>query len=110
MTDIIEEVDERYTPGSDRAGVRRTINTLTRDGWKMAFVTSPGEDKDPVTGPEAALDEIMNLDDAFLIVTRGEEEEGWVRFVMGNDPVEVVCDYTVNLTVVDDMLDTWGEG
>ena len=109
MSDIIEEIDVRYTPGTDRAGVRRTINTLTLDGWTMTHITSPGEDKDPVTGPKEALDEIMNLDDAFLIVERGEES-GWVRFVMGNDPVEVVCDYTVNLTVVDKMLDTWGEG
>lgn len=108
MTDIIEEIDERYTPSSDRAGIRRTVNALTLDGWTMAFVTTPGEDREPVASPKAALDEIMNLDDAFLIVER-DGEQGWVRFVMGNDPVEVVCDYTVNLTVVDDMLDTWGE-
>ena len=109
MTDIIEEIDERYTPSSDRAGVRYTINTLDLDGWKMVHVTTTGGEREPVTGLKEALDEIMNLDDAFLIVER-DGEQGWVRFVMGNDPVEVVCDYTVNLTVVDSMLDTWGEG
>lgn len=90
---------------SDRAGIRLTIQALTADGWQLNRVAWDG-DYEQVTGLDDALDLITDLDDSLLVVRRGEES-GWVRFVLGNDPAEVVCDYTVNLEVVDRMLDNW---
>lgn len=47
------------------------------------------------------------VDDAFLVVEKGTER-GWVRFVMGNDPDEVVCDYTIKLEgALAPMFERW---
>lgn len=97
-----------YTPSSDKAGIRHTIRVLTADGWTLTEVQSPGDDPEPVKGEADALALITDLDDAFLVVERGDEV-GWVRFVQGNDPIEVVCDYTVNLTAVVEDQRTWRE-
>ena len=54
------------------------------------------------------MDAIMAVDDAFLVVNITPERQGWVRFVLGNAPEEVICDHTVNLSsVIEPLTDSW---
>ena len=87
------------TPTTDAGGIRQTIRALVADGWTLAFAGMRDE-LEPVWNETEAMAIITDLDDAFLVVTKGEDS-GWVRFVMGNEPYEVVCDYTINLECVD---------
>ena len=93
-------------PTSDKAGIRQTIRTLKADGWELDFVFDGDEDT-AVTGESEAIDAITAVDDAYLNVKRNGKT-GWVRFVLGNEPDEVINDYTVNLSdAIDPMTDKW---
>lgn len=99
-------------PKTDEAGIRQAIRALRKDGWGLDWVYDGGEYV-PVSTESEAIDAITAVDDAVLQVRRHATdlgsgyESGWVRFVLGNDPDEVICDYTVNLTVLDDLIDKW---
>lgn len=85
----------------DIRGIRRTIRVLRKDGWELDFVYD-GEEDVEVSTEAAAIEAATAVDDAYLNVRRGDDT-GWVRFVLGNSPGEVLCDYTNNLTVLDDL-------
>lgn len=93
-------------PTSDKAGIRQVIRALKADGWELDCVYDGGDEDNPVTGEQEAIDAIDAVDDAYLNVKKGEDT-GWVRFVLGNEPDEVVCDYTTNLTAVDALINEW---
>ena len=106
-------LDLAPTPRSDRDGIAMAMHALLRTGWDL-FQVWDGEDVDIFyNNQNTALDAIMAVDDAMLIVRRpaidhgSGYESGWVRFVLGNDPGEVICDYTTNLTVIHDLIKTW---
>ena len=92
-------------PTTDRGGIQQVIRALKDDGWSLTFVYY-GEEDIPVTNETEAIDAVMSVDDAYLNVARGNET-GWVRFVLGNAPDEVVNDYTTNLTIVDTLTTSW---
>lgn len=95
-------------PSSDKAGIRQTIRALKAGGWEVSHVFDGGEDVD-VKNETEAIEAVMAVDDAYLhVVQSANTTEGWVRFVMGNDPEEVICDHTVNLSeVIDPLMDSW---
>lgn len=93
-------------PTSDRGGIQQVIRALKADAWELDFVYDGGDDDQPVSTETEAVNAVMAVDDAFLNFKRGDET-GWVRFVLGNDPDEVVCDYTTNLTAVDTLTHGW---
>jgi hypothetical protein len=93
-------------PVSDKAGIRQAIRALKADGWELAFVNDGDYEDVAVSTETEAIDAITAVDDASLHVTKGTDT-GWVRFVMGNEPDEVVCDYTTNLTAIDTLTDGW---
>lgn len=98
-------------PSTDRSAISQIIDGLTKAGWTLDRVFNGGdEDIDTPTKAEA-MDEILDVDDAFLHVKRTDNSDaGWVRFVMGNDPEEVVCDHTVNLSdAIDPVVRPWWE-
>jgi|SRR5690606_24196318 len=97
-------------PSSDRAGIRQAIRALKTDDWEVSSVWDGGEETF-VKGEQEAIAAITAVDDARLYVVRrfGEREHGWVRFVLGNEPDEVMADWTVNLTALDALLDRWIE-
>lgn len=95
------------TPTTDRGGIQQVLRALAESGHTLSYVFD-GEEDVKVDTKGQALDAIMAVDDAFLHVTLPDgERTGWVRFVLGNDPDEVVCDYTVNLEVVDKLTSSW---
>lgn len=93
-------------PESDKAAIRQIIRALKAAGWALTFVDDR-EEETPVKGEQEAIDVIMGVDEAFMHVQR-DGVNGYVFFVLGNDPEEVACDYTVNLgDVIDPLTDSW---
>jgi len=98
-------------PTSDRAGITQTIDALLAGGYHLVAVND-SEERIPVETKAEALEAIMGVDDAVLIVAEGTPTgpKGWVRFVLGNDPDEVICDYTISLdSVIDPLMDRWDQ-
>lgn len=94
-------------PTTDRGGIQQTIRALKADGYELDSVWD-GEESTPVKTETEALDIIMNLDQATMYVNKDGADAGYVFFVMGNDPDEVICDYTVNLeSVIGPLTDGW---
>ena len=105
------------TPSSDSAGIRQSIRALRNAGYSLVAVDDGGyyepaeggdSDGDQIVSNETqAIEAITAVDDARLFVKNGDVS-GWVRYVMGNSPEEVICDYTVNLShVLDALIDSW---
>lgn len=93
-------------PSSDQAGIRQVIRALVAAGYTLVEVFD-GEENVPTTTESAAIDAIMAVDDATLFVrTPDGSRNPWVRFVLGNDPEEVVCDYGMALDPILDPLTT----
>ena len=95
-------------PTTDSAGIRRVIRALVADGWTLDRVEYGEWEPEYVSTEAEALTILDDLDDGFLLVTKGDES-GWVRFVMGNEPYEVAADWTVNLKAVYAEVDSWDE-
>lgn len=94
-------------PGSDRAGIRQVIRALRAAGYDLVAVDDGGEERIKVRTEADAIDAIMAVDCAHLIV-KNTEHRGWIFFVLGNSPEEVICDHTVNLSpVLDPLIDSW---
>lgn len=95
-------------PSSDSAAIRQTIRALKGAGYTLLEVFD-GEDTVKVKTETEALDAITAVDDATLFVRTPEGDRNpWVRFVLGNDPEEVVCDYVVSLSpVIDPLTESW---
>lgn len=96
-------------PTSDRGGIQQTIRALKGRGYVLVQVFD-GEDTIPVQTETEAVDAVMAVDDATLTVAEGTPTgpKGWVRFVLGNEPEEVVCDYTINLeSVLGPLTEGW---
>lgn len=99
-------------PESDSAAIRQIIRALRKAGWELAYVDDR-EEQTKVKTESEAIETITGVDEAFLHVNRGKvgdlgPERGYVFFVLGNDPEEVACDYTINLSdVIDPLTDSW---
>ena len=84
-------------PKTDRTAILSTLKALRAAGYKpehifdedeAEWVTLPSEDGN-------VADEILGVDDATVLfkgIRLGDSFH--VRFVMGNDPTEVVCDHS----------------
>jgi len=95
------------TPTTDTAAMRQIIRALRASGHTLRFVYD-GEDDVPVANETEALEAINAVDQAYLHVTLPDgETTGYVFFVLGNDPEEVACDWTVNLPDVDRVTESW---
>lgn len=97
------------TPTSDRAAATQIIRGIIHAGWRLQCVAD-GEEEINVTTVTQALDAIFAVDMAHLYVRHPKtDERGWIWFVLGNDPEEVVCDHTLNLSpAIDPIMDGWG--
>lgn len=98
-------------PTTDRGGIQQAIRALKADGWSLDRISDMGE-YILVSNETQAIEAIEATGMARLYVKRigfgGKGSEwGWVFFVLGNDPEEVICDYTTNLTCLDTLTDSW---
>jgi hypothetical protein len=104
------------TPKDDKSAIRLIIRAIRAAGWDLDYVDDR-EEETPVKTEAEALDLIMDLDEVFLVVTRLDPQpgssvklktRGHVFFVLGNDPDEVACDYTVNLEpAIGPLIESW---
>lgn len=100
-------------PSSDRAGIRQIIRALRAADYSLVEVWD-GEETVKVSTEAEAIDAVMAVDDATLFVrTPDGSRNPWVRFVLGNDPEEVVCDHVVDCQdfeqVIDSVTSGWWE-
>lgn len=96
------------TPSTDRAAATQIIDAVVADGWGLLFVRD-GEEDVQVSTRDEALEAIFAVDMAHLFVQHQDTDKtGWMWFVLGNDPEEVVADHTVNLSdSIDPVTDGW---
>lgn len=100
-------------PSSDRAAIRQTLRALKAAGYSPVTVND-GEETIKVWGATEAevIEALTATDQAWLYVTAAAGPRGkqsWVFFVLGNDPEEVINDYTVDLDpVIDPLYEKWG--
>lgn len=94
-------------PKSDLAAIRQTIRALRSEGYELESVYDGGELIDVSTETEA-LDAIDAVDGAVLHVEGPGSVHEWIYFVLGNDPEEVINDYTVGLEpVLGPLIKKW---
>lgn len=94
-------------PTSDLGGIQQTIRALKAAGYTLLEVFD-GEETVRVGTESQAVQAITAVDDAILFVRREPDSNPWVRFVMGNEPEEVICDHAVSLSpVLDPLTESW---
>lgn len=84
-------------PGTDKAAIRQIIREAKKNGLSVRKVANGDEDI-AVSTENEAIEEVMSVDEAVLYFKNAEgANNGYIYFVLGNDPEEVACDYTVSL-------------
>ena len=87
--------------------VRKIVKAL-KDAGNPVVAVDDREEVNPVKSLQDVLDQVFNLDEAFLITKDG----GWVRLTMG-EGWDTICDYTLDLEAalqpVNDYIDKYGE-
>lgn len=101
-------------PVDEISAVRQVLDELRTTGWKAVYLEYPcSSDLTEVWefSPEQLLDEVTATDDVFVHVMHDEHKDAaWLLFVFGNDPDEVVADYTINLDdVMNPLAERWME-
>lgn len=99
-------------PSSDTAGIRQTIRALRAAGYAPTEVNDGEETIDVKGATEREIIEALTAtDQSWLYVTNAAGPRGrreWVFFVLGNDPEEVINDYTIALDpVIDPLYRKW---
>lgn len=98
-------------PTSDKAGVRQTYRTIKNAGLRVVVVDGAGEEFHNLTTEDEVIAEVMSCDDGYFIVFDGDQRIGFIWFVFGNDPEEVICDYATSLSyLIDPLTDGWMNG
>lgn len=94
-------------PTTDRDGVEQTWDALTKAGYTIDVVDGAGEEFKGLSRTQA-VEEVTSCDDGYFRVLEGDQRVGWVWFIFGNSPEEVICDYTVNLEhVIGPLTEGW---
>ena len=79
---------------------RRIARTIIQDAIEQGYTLDVNDSEETTlkgsTDVKAILKAMFTTDEDYLILHRGKEQ-GWIRFVYGNDGWDVVNDYTVNL-------------
>jgi|SRR6478735_7863677 len=95
-------------PRDDKAGVKQTFKALTEAGYSVDAQDGAREVFVNPTKQEA-VEAVMSCDDGYFLVKQDGEYIGWVWFVLGNSPYEVISDYTTNLDhVIEPLTKKWG--
>ena len=94
-------------PNDDKAAIKRIITGVLMKGHRMMCVDN-GEELLRVRTIEDAVDEITSVDEARIYFRTATGERAWIYFVLGNEPIEVAADWTVNINeAVTSIVDPW---
>jgi hypothetical protein len=98
-------------PSNDREAISLILGGIAKNGVKIVEVmqdTWCPDDLTPANDYEHATDLVCEVDEAYVYVILPNGLPGWLRFVLGNDPEEVLNNHTVNLSeFVDPITDPW---
>ena len=85
--------------------VTRVVDTFLAAGYKLREQNeSCTDNRDDI------LSLLLDLDDAFMVVSKdGIKDDGWVRFVFGNDGYDVIWDYTTNLESILEPVNAYAD-
>lgn len=94
-------------PSSDLAGVKQVYNVLSKAGFTIE--TQDCDTGERIKGTKKEIiAEATAGDDGYFILTKDGKGVGWVFFVYGNSPEEVICDHTTNLSEwLDPLTHSW---
>jgi hypothetical protein len=100
-------------PSNDREAVTLILQGLLDVGVTIRGGNN-GEDAERFTTLQAAVDYVFEVDECDIYVTlpKPDPETGVTRthlfFVLGNEPIEVLCDHGVSLSeYVDPIVTPW---
>lgn len=94
-------------PQNDREAAGLIIDAVVAAGCTLWKVHDSDEFIETPTRAEVDAN-LYVADEGYLFVRLPNGEQGWIRFVYGNEPIEVVCDHTVNLSdFIDPVTDPW---
>ncbi len=99
-------------PQNDREAISLIIDGLIERGCSPTLSRDGASEDLPYTDKESALDWLTSCDESVLFVDIPTEipDSGFLYFVLGNEPIEVVCDHDVNLSpYLDPIVDPWWE-
>jgi hypothetical protein len=108
-----EDTKFNGAPRDDKDGVEQTYDALVAAGYDVGVLDGAQEEFFGLS-KEKAVAEVMSCDEGwFLAMPKGatgsENRFGWVYFVYGNDPMEVINDHTTNLeSVINPLSKRWG--
>lgn len=98
-------------PSNDHEAITLILEGLSQKGVSITEVADDTwnlNERTVVTEVQEAIDLSTGVDEAYVFVLTPDGDEGWIRFVLGNDPEEVVCDHTVNLSeFIDPIVNPW---
>ena len=98
-------------PSNDFEAVTIILNRMLAAGFTPVEVADDSwntNERTPVSTPTEALEMVMAVDDAYVFFSTPDGGRGYIWFVLGNDPEEVVCDYTINLDpTLASIIDPW---
>lgn len=84
------------------ATITRKVIRAMKEAGKPITVVFDGGERVKVEGEHAILNEVFNLDEAYLIT----EDGSWIRLVLGNE-YDIVCDYTTDLEEILSPISDW---
>ena len=94
-------------PSSDSAAIRQVVRALRAADYGILDVDN-GDGPVALDTEADIIEEATAADEATMRVSLPNGGIGWIFFVLGNDPEEVVCDHSVNLSpVLDALTDGW---
>lgn len=103
----MSDVNVRIRTAIEKAIAEQCVTDLLTAGYELAVNNGGDEDEVKVTNgltEKTARGRILSgmfaTDDEYLRVYENGKPVGWVHFVYGNDGVDVISDYTVNLEEV----------
>ena len=97
------------TPRTDRTAISILLSGLLDAGWAFDRVDYFDGDVERPGNLDEAMDMIMSVDQSMVVMHFGGRT-GWLFFVLGNAPIEVLADHSVNMeSFVRPIVDPWWE-
>ena len=95
-------------PSTDKAGVQQVYRTLIKNGYTVEVQDGDGNRFKDLKTEAEVIANVMSCDDGYFIAYHTGQRIGFIWFVFGNEPYEVIADHSVSLShVLDPLTDSW---
>lgn len=90
--------------------IERYVDALLAADLTLMVRDTGGDLSRPSRNKAEIVDAIKSVDEAYLcVVSEGPLKASWIFFVLGNDPSEVVNDYTTDLEPLIEGVNYWAQ-